>query len=116
VFSRVDRKQALLLTSALVVAAASGGAVYQAEPLRDESAVAATVESTAAGAKVTLAVEGMTCAHCAKGLSATLRKAPGVIAVEADSDKKEATVAYDPRKQSVDELKKLVRKAGYGCK
>jgi copper chaperone CopZ len=116
VFSRVDRKKTLLLRLALVVAAAAGAAVYQAEPLRDESPVAATVENTAAGAKVTLAAEGMTCASCAKGLSATLRRAPGVIAVEADSDKKEATVTYDPQKQSVDELKKLVRKAGYGCK
>lgn len=73
-------------------------------------------EKNQAGVTVTLTVDGMTCAACAKGLAATLRKAPGVIASQVDIDKRQATITYHPDKQSAESYKRIVRQSGYTCK
>ena len=84
--------------------------------LPGQQKTASAAEKSAAGMTVTLTVDGMTCASCAKGLAASLRKAPGVIASEVDYDEKHAMVTYDPKKQTADSLKKIVRDSGYVCK
>jgi Cu2+-exporting ATPase len=44
-----------------------------------------------------------------------LRSRPGVIAVEANPAAQTATVTYDPRRMSVDELRHVVADRGFEC-
>ena len=58
-------------------------------------------------------ISGMTCPSCAKGLEASFRNMPGVKEAKVDYDAKQATVTFDPAKQSDESIKKLVAEAGY---
>ncbi len=58
-------------------------------------------------------ISGMTCPSCAKGLEASFRNMPGVKEAKVDYDAKQATVTFDPAKQSAEAIKKLVTEAGY---
>src|SRR4051812_44052857 len=48
-------------------------------------------------------------------VESTLRSRPGVIAVEANPAAQTATVIYDPRLTSVNDLRRVVAKAGFAC-
>lgn len=114
--NRLHPQKALLSRVALILVAGVAIVVYHSAPLLGQPRVPTAAEKNAANATVTLTVDGMTCAACAKGLAATLRKAPGVISSHVDYDKKEATIVYDPAKQNAESCKKLVRQSGYTCK
>jgi len=58
-------------------------------------------------------ISGMTCPSCAKGLEASFRNMPGVKEAKVDYEAKQATVTFDPAKQSDEAIKKLVAEAGY---
>ena len=58
-------------------------------------------------------ISGMTCPSCAKGLEASFRNMPGVKEAKVDYESKQATVTFDPAKQSDEALKKLLAEAGY---
>jgi mercuric ion transport protein len=64
----------------------------------------------------TLSVSGMTCPACANGLEASFRNLSGVEAAEVDYNARLATVTYDPAKQTLDTIKKLVIGSGYQVK
>jgi mercuric ion binding protein len=116
VLNRFHSQKAMLSTAALILAAGAAIVVNHSAPLFGQPRVPTAAEKNAANATVTLTIDGMTCAACAKGLAATLRKAPGVISSQVDYGKKEATLIYDPAKQSAESFKKIVRQSGYTCK
>lgn len=64
----------------------------------------------------TLSVSGMTCPACANGLEASFRNLPGVKEAKVDYNAKRATVTYDPTKQTLDAIKKLITDSGYQAK
>lgn len=58
-------------------------------------------------------ISGMTCSSCARGLEASFRNMPGVREAKVDYDSKQATVTFEPSKQTDEALKNLVAEAGY---
>ena len=67
----------------------------------------------AAPATVTLAVSNMYCATCPLAVKKALSRVEGVTAVEVNFDKKEATVAFDDQKATVQTLTKATADAGF---
>jgi len=61
----------------------------------------------------TFAVKGMMCTGCEAAIKGSVKKVPGVAKAEASYKKGEATVAYDPKKVSKEEIEKAIEKAGY---
>jgi Cu2+-exporting ATPase len=62
-----------------------------------------------------LEVGGLQWATSARGVQSTLRRRPGVEAVEVNAANQSATVTYDPTVTSVAELSGWVRDCGYHC-
>ncbi|MGH7484650.1 MAG: cation transporter, partial [bacterium] len=58
--------------------------------------MATTVMAPAAGAKITLPVEGMTCAACQMTVQKALLRQPGVLDASVNLMMKSAAVTYDP--------------------
>ena len=58
-------------------------------------------------------IAGMTCAACAKRVENVLGKLDGVSAVSVNFATERATVAYDPRRVKLSQLRQAVEKAGY---
>ena len=72
-----------------------------------------TPPAWAAVKTVTLAVPGMTCAACPITVKKALTKVDGVTKAAVDFDKRQAVVAYDDAKTSVETLTKATTDAGY---
>ncbi|HKB46085.1 MAG TPA: cation transporter, partial [Ktedonobacterales bacterium] len=63
----------------------------------------------------TLALEGMTCASCARRIERGLSKVPGVAEASVNLATERASVAYAAGSASVADLVAAVEKAGYGA-
>jgi copper chaperone CopZ len=61
-----------------------------------------------------LKVAGMTCGGCASNVTHALKAVSGVREVEVSLSAGEATVQYDERVTSTEQLKLAVKGAGYG--
>ena len=61
-----------------------------------------------------LKITGMTCGGCVSNVMHALRAIPGVNDVKVSLSAGEATVQYDERLASPDQLKSAVKVAGYG--
>ena len=59
-------------------------------------------------------VTGMTCGGCTSNVTRALKALPGVGDVNVSLAAGEATVQYDERRTSPDQLKSTVKSAGYG--
>jgi Cu+-exporting ATPase len=67
----------------------------------------------APSARLTIPVEGMTCAACASRIQRRLEKGVGVREAVVNFGTEKATVAYDPEKEDAASLVGLIRDAGY---
>ncbi len=63
--------------------------------------------------KVTLEIEGMTCASCSAAVERALKKQTGVSNASVNLATNKATVSYDPAQVKLGTLKKAVENAGY---
>jgi P-type Cu+ transporter len=70
--------------------------------------------ATAAPERVTLALEGMTCASCAARIERKLNKLEGVEAT-VNYATEQATVRFDPARVALDDLVRSVEAIGYGA-
>jgi copper chaperone CopZ len=61
-----------------------------------------------------LKITGMTCGGCTSKVTHALNALPGVADVNVSLSAEEATVQYDERLTSADQLKSAVNGAGYG--
>ena len=61
-----------------------------------------------------LKVTGMTCGGCTSNVTHALKAIPGVSEVKVSLSAGEATVQYDERLTSREQLKSAVKGAGYG--
>ena len=59
-------------------------------------------------------VTGMTCSGCTNNVTRALKAIPGVGDVNVSLAAGEATVQYDERRASLEQLKSAVKSAGYG--
>lgn len=60
-----------------------------------------------------LAIEGMTCDHCAKTLSRALKKVNGVKDVQVDRENARATITFDTTKTDMAAIHSAVEHSGY---
>ncbi|MGJ7045558.1 copper ion binding protein [Thermoanaerobacterium thermosulfurigenes] len=65
------------------------------------------------GETVTIDVRGMSCNHCKMTVEKALKGLDGVSKATVDLDKANATVTYDPKKVTIDDMKKAIIDAGY---
>ncbi|PIO04756.1 copper-translocating P-type ATPase [Candidatus Woesearchaeota archaeon CG08_land_8_20_14_0_20_43_7] len=63
--------------------------------------------------KITLALSGMHCASCATIVNKGLSKTDGVVSSNVNFSTEKATVEYDEKKVSVDDLIAVVKKSGF---
>ena len=64
--------------------------------------------------KEVLNISGMTCGGCTTEVTRALKAVSGVDDVDVSLSAGEATVKYDERQTSPDQLKSAVKSAGYG--
>jgi P-type Cu+ transporter len=69
----------------------------------------------AAGTKITLPVEGMTCAACQATVQKALQRQPGVLDASVNLMMKSAAVTYDPARVQPETLVEAIRDTGYGA-
>ncbi|HXB66652.1 MAG TPA: heavy metal-associated domain-containing protein [Candidatus Acidoferrales bacterium] len=114
-FAVKDRWPILLLLTIGVFVAAS--AFW---PARGSSPVAAADNAASSKAGTTktihMRIAGMTCASCARGLEASFRRMAGVEKASIDYKNGQATIIFDPARQSADSLSKFVADCGYQVK
>lgn len=65
------------------------------------------------GETVTIDVRGMSCNHCKMTVEKALNALDGVSKATVDLGKANVTVTYDPKKVSIDDMKKAIIDAGY---
>jgi copper chaperone len=63
--------------------------------------------------KITLTIEGMTCAHCEMTVTKALKETSGVKSVNVSLDENTALIEYKSSKTSPEKLIEAVEKAGY---
>ena len=66
--------------------------------------------------RVTLKVEGMTCANCVKHVERALAKLPSVHEVRVDLGAASASIAFDPQAIDVAAVVAAIGKAGYSAR
>lgn len=81
-------------------------------PATEPAPVVAPDEPTAQKT-VVLNVRGMTCEACETHIEVPLRKLQGVITAEADYNKHNVTVVYDPAQVTVEKIKETITATGY---
>ncbi len=73
------------------------------------------LENDKANARVSFAIDGMTCISCANKIENTLINRNGVIQAFVDLSKQVATINYDPNEVAPEELKAAIEAIGYGA-
>jgi len=72
-----------------------------------------SISVSAAGATVTIRVEGMHCESCASSIEKKLKATEGVEEVRVSYDKKEAWVKFDDQKTTVALLREAINSTGF---
>ncbi len=73
----------------------------------------AKAEANERESQVSLRIGGMTCSACSQRIEKSLRKTPGVTTANVNLTVEKASVAYDPDRVKLAELKTVIRDAGY---
>jgi mercuric ion transport protein len=73
----------------------------------------ASVPQAAQLKRISISVEGMTCASCARTVESKIREIRGVTAVNVSYEKSRADIEFDPGQVTLQELDKAVQDAGY---
>ncbi len=97
----------ILLTSFLIATAAIVFLLVRSEPLATAAAKPRNLD------RVTLRVDGMTCASCKATVKIALKHVKGVADAEVSLEKKEAVVSFNKKEATIDELVAAVKRAGY---
>lgn len=107
----IAKRHCLLFTlvAAFLCSLAIADAFGALSNFRNSSIAAAAVKTE----RAIITVEGMSCANCAKGIKAMLKRTPGVITVEVSFERREAVVDYDADQTSREKIVEAINKLGY---
>lgn len=94
--------KALALSASLIVG--FGAATLVAAP---------PAEAQAETARVTLHIDGMTCASCSLAVRTALRRLDGVREANVSFDEKRARVVYDPARVTTERMVQAINDLGY---
>jgi copper chaperone CopZ len=90
---------------------ALAAAIYPALPAGTQQIDATAV--AASEIKLSVSIPSMDCPPCAKGIEATLNRAPGVKQAAVDYDSKLATLVYDPSVTNLQQLLAFIDATGF---
>ncbi len=68
---------------------------------------------SAAKSTITMKIDGMTCEACAAGLEGALKQVSGVSSAGVSFKEKQATVSYDPKSVTSEQLAQVVTESGF---
>lgn len=109
-----DRKprRAVLAVAAtcLLTVAGAFGLIMQAQRVTGATVAAATMATTE---RVQVAINGMHCGNCARGIKAMLKRTPGVVSAEVNFEQKEANVEFDPSATTREKIVEAINNMGY---
>lgn len=105
------RKRAVLITALAIALGVVG--VFEALALRENAAKVVDAVSAVKTERVLIAIEGMSCTNCARGIKAMLKRTPGVISAEVSFEKREADVEYDSAQTTREKIVEAIKKLGY---
>lgn len=74
---------------------------------------AAPAVTTSAGEQLSVSIPTMDCAACAKGIEASLRRAPGVLRARVNYDSKRADIVFDSTVTSGEKLLAQIDRTGF---
>jgi copper chaperone CopZ len=100
-----NRMLAFLAVATLVALAAA--------PLGGRAVAGEKADLPEGQARAVIPVGGMTCGGCASAVTVAVKKLDGVVDVAVDREKGSATVTYERKKVTVDEIVAAINKAGY---
>ena len=63
--------------------------------------------------KQTYSIEGLKCQHCKARVEEGLKKMDGVTMADANVEKKQITIEYDPERNSISKIQDAVDDLGY---
>ena len=72
-----------------------------------------TIQSIKADSKVTIPVQGLTCASCSINVRRALKKMDGIKSIEPGTHENEAIVTYDAAKVTPQQMVDAIAKAGF---
>lgn len=79
----------------------------------DGASAITTAGSASKNEGVLIAIDGMHCTSCAKGIKAMLKRTSGVVSAEVSFERREADVEYDPSLTSRDKIVEAINNMGY---
>lgn len=102
----------LLVAAAITILAVVGISVLIASLQRntDAASISAPAPKTE---RLAVAIEGMSCAGCAAGIKAMLKRTSGVVSAEVSFENKEAVVEFNPAETSSDKIIEAINNLGY---
>ncbi|CAN5568203.1 heavy metal translocating P-type ATPase [soil metagenome] len=83
--------------------------------VREQQTAERGASDAAAGNRITIPVNGMTCAACSARVQRALQKQEGVLDASVNLMVNNATVSYDPGATSPERLVEAIRETGYGA-
>lgn len=90
---------------------------YFVAPALATSAVPMSIATpTPASATILIAVDGMHCERCARGIAAMLKRTAGVVSADVSYERREARVEYDLAAASPARLVEAITNLGYSAK
>jgi len=107
----VSLLRACLLVGGAALAFACQGA--SAEPATGAARAAPLSSEAAQSVTARFHVEGMACDRCSGRLRDGLRKLDGIVQADADHQKKEVVVSYDPARTTPERIKAEIERYGF---
>ena len=101
----------ILASVSAICALSTAMALLYLDP--DTSTSAAASMASVKNERVLIAIDGMQCTSCAKGIKAMLKRTPGVISAEVSYERREADVEYDPSRTSPGKILEAIANMGY---
>jgi periplasmic mercuric ion binding protein len=98
-----------IAVAAFLVVAAGGIALASDGPTTAAPAAA----SVSTDAKVTIPVEGLTCASCSLTVRRALKKMDGIKKVEPGAQENQALITYDPAKVKPEQMVEAINNLGF---
>lgn len=108
--SPISNRAILIL---VIVCALVGAVLFGFSAHSGYKTSAATTGTTTKAEHVVIAIEGMSCDNCARGIKAMLKRTAGVISAEVSFERREAMVDYDTERTTREKILEVVNNMGY---
>lgn len=102
-----------LIVTAVIACTLVAGSLWVVLAWANQQASAAALSVGVNTERVVIAIEGMSCDNCARGIKAMLKRTLGVTAAEVSFEKREAVVDYDTERTTREKIVEVITNMGY---